>query len=256
MIKEGTAHHPHSLQDPQILADWIEQNTKPVKNNIPVIQGMTFIKSWYYSFDHLYKEIPKDSVYAECSGPAFFPCYERYDEEMGNQWGLTGTTIIVPNNPSSEKRWVLSANPIGRQPSAFDLAFLAKGYYVISPRLLSQAGPLKTDWDSLYMRLQSAGFSAKPILEGTGAGAGEACAWAIGHPGQVSEILTVNPILRSLQNNATDLTILNHLQRMRFRWFVQRHGPARHSKKTEWHWNNSIRNWEGGSHWQQRSMTH
>ena len=104
MIKEGTAHHPHSLQDPQLLADWIEQNAKPVKKNIPVIQGMTFIKSWYYSFDHLYKEIPKDSVYAVCSGPAFFPCYERYDEEMGNQWGLTGTTIIVPNNPLPEKQ--------------------------------------------------------------------------------------------------------------------------------------------------------
>ena len=209
MIKEGTAHHPHSLQDPRLLADWIEQNAKPVKNNMPVIQGMTFIKSWYYSFDHLYKEIPKDSVYADCSGPAFFPCYERYDEEMGNQWGLTGTTIIVPNNPLPEKRWVLSANPIGRQPSSFDLAFLAKGYYIVSPRLLSQAGPLKTDWDSLYTRLLLAGFSAKPVLEGNGAGAGEAFAWAIDHPGQVSEIFSVNPILRSLQNN---INIVNNLE--------------------------------------------
>jgi hypothetical protein len=170
---------------------------------------MTFIKSWYYSFDHLYKEIPKDSVYADCSGPAFFPCYERYDEEMGNQWGLTGTTIIVPNNPLPEKRWVLSANPIGRQPSSFDLAFLAKGYYIVSPRLLSQAGPLKTDWDSLYTRLFLAGFSAKPGLEGTDAGAGEAYAWAIDHPGQVSEIFSVNPILRSLQNN---MNILDNLE--------------------------------------------
>ena len=211
MIKEGTAHHPHSLQDPQLLADWIEQNAKPVKKTIPVIQGMTFIQSWYYSFDHIYKEIPRDSVYAACSGPAFFPCYERYDEDMGNQWGLTGTTIIVPNNPSPDKQWVLSANPIGRTPSAFDLAFLAKGFYVVSPRLLSQAGPLKTDWDSLYTRLQSAGFSAKPVVEGTGAGAGEAFVWAIEHPDHVSEIFSVNPILRSLQTNINILTNLEPL---------------------------------------------
>ena len=213
MIKEGMAHHPHSLQDPELLADWIEQNAKPGKNNQPDIDGMKFIKSWYYSFDHLYKEIPRDSTYAACSGPAFFPCYERYDEEMGNPWGLTGTTIIIPNNPLPGKHWVLSANPIGREPSVPDLGFLEKGYYIVSSRLLSQAGPLKTDWDSLYTRLLSAGFSAKPVLEGTGAGAGEAYSWAIDHPGQVSEIFSVNPILRSLQTNINILKSLEPLAR-------------------------------------------
>jgi hypothetical protein len=209
MIKEGLGHHPHSLQDPRLLADWMEQNSKPVRNNIPVVQGMAFIKSWYYTFDHIYKEIQKDSVIADCSGPAFFPCYERYDEEMGNQWGLTGTTIIVPNKPLPGKPWVLVANPIGREPSVFHLAFLARGFYIVSPRLLAQAGPLKTDWDSLYTRLLSAGFSAKPVLEGSAAGAGEAIAWSIVHPDRVSEIFTVNPLLRSLQTN---INILHNLE--------------------------------------------
>src|SRR3954447_9600592 len=28
MVKEGTAHHPHSLRNPKPIADWVEQNVQ------------------------------------------------------------------------------------------------------------------------------------------------------------------------------------------------------------------------------------
>src|SRR3984893_7187594 len=40
MIKEGTAHHPHSLRDPSIIAGWIEKCVQAVQNNPPVLNGM------------------------------------------------------------------------------------------------------------------------------------------------------------------------------------------------------------------------
>jgi hypothetical protein len=42
------------------------------------------------------------------------------------------------------------------------------------------------------------GFSKKPAMEGAGAGAGEAYAWAIENPDKVSCIYGENPVLRSI----------------------------------------------------------
>jgi pimeloyl-ACP methyl ester carboxylesterase len=213
MIKDGAAHHPHSLQDPTIIADWIEQNVQPVKNNEPIFNGIKFNKSYYYSFGKIYKYLPKENTYAECSGPLFFPCYERYDQQTGSTWGITGMTIIVPKVPAADKAWIFRANRIGREPSDVDLAFLAKGFYIVAAPVVSQAGPLQKEWDSLYTLLSSSGFSNKPVLEGTGAGAGEAYAWAILHPDRVSAIISVNPVLRSLQTNDSIVNKLNLLAR-------------------------------------------
>jgi pimeloyl-ACP methyl ester carboxylesterase len=211
MIKEGTAHHPHSLQNASIIAGWMEQSVQPAPADSPDLSVKKFDKSWYYSFGSLYRFLPEENDYAVCRGPLFFPCYERYDEESGSPWGLAGLTIIVPKKPTPGKQWVLRANQVGHEPSAFDLALLAKGYYIIAPPLLAQAGPLQKDWDSVYDRLVSEGFSRKITMEGIGAGAGEAYAWAIVHPDRVSVIFSVNPVLRSLQmdSNISDrLTML------------------------------------------------
>jgi len=35
IMKEGVAHHPHSLIDPTPIADWIEQHMHPVEANRP-----------------------------------------------------------------------------------------------------------------------------------------------------------------------------------------------------------------------------
>ncbi len=199
MIKEGTAHHPHSLRDPSLIADWIEKSVQAVQNNPPVFNGMKFRKSYYYSFRSVYNYLPVENEYVTCRGPLFFPCYERYDQVTESTWGITGMTMIVPVKPAPGKPWVFRADRIGREPSDFDLALLASGFYIVAAPVLAQAGPLQKEWDSLYNLLTSNGFSKRPVMEGNGTGAGEAYAWAISNPEHVSTIFSVNPQLRSLQ---------------------------------------------------------
>jgi hypothetical protein len=199
MIKEGTAHHPHSLRDSSFIADWIEKSVQSVKSNPPIFKGMKFWKSYYYSFSNIYKYLPMENEYVTCRGPLFSPCYERYDQQTESTWGITGITIIVPLKPAPGNPWVFRADRVGREPSDFDLELLANGFYIVAAPVVAQAGPLQKEWDSLYNLLTTNGFSKKPVLEGTGAGAGEAYAWAILNSGHVSTIFSINPLLHSLQ---------------------------------------------------------
>ncbi len=40
IMKEGVAHHPHSLIDPTPIADWIEQHMHPVEANRPLVRRL------------------------------------------------------------------------------------------------------------------------------------------------------------------------------------------------------------------------
>jgi pimeloyl-ACP methyl ester carboxylesterase len=194
IIKEGTAHHPHSLQDPKPIADFIEQaQAAPAAR--PAFLDDTFIKSSYYSVENSYIYLQKEDTYATCRGPQFSPCYDRYDK-TNRSWGTTGMAVLVPKNPASRKLWVLRADRIDRTTSEVDLALLARGYYIVVPPLLAGRGPQREDWDAVYQLMIDAGLSKKPALEGLGAGAGEAYAWALENADKVSCIYGVNPVLR------------------------------------------------------------
>jgi len=131
MIKEGAAHHPHSLQDPKPIADFIEQaQAGPAAR--PALLDHTFVKSSYYSGREFLHLPPKEDTYATCRGPQFSPCYDRYDK-TNRAWGTTGMTVLVPKNPAAGKPWVLRADRIDRTTSEVDLALLAKGYYIVVP---------------------------------------------------------------------------------------------------------------------------
>jgi len=104
--------------------------------------------------------------------------------------------VLVPKNPAAGKPWVLRADRIDRTTSEVDLALLAKGYYIVAPPLLAGRGPQREDWDAVYQLMTDAGFSKKPALEGVGAGAGEAYAWAVENADKVSCIYGENPVLR------------------------------------------------------------
>ena len=199
MIKEGTAHHPHSLIDARPLAEWIEQNSQPTADNRPQFLGDNFIKSYFYSLKNSYRPLKEEETYATCRGPMFSPCYERYDDKIKSEWGVTGTTVVVPQTVAPGKPWVLRAGSLDRD-SAVDLALLAKGYHIVVPPLTAQSGAVKQQWDELYKLLVNNGFSKKPALEGTGAGAGECYAWAIENPDQVACIFGENPVLHSLMS--------------------------------------------------------
>jgi len=104
--------------------------------------------------------------------------------------------VLVTKDPAARKLWVLRADRIDRTTSEVDLALLAKGYYIVVPPLLAQRGPQREDWDAVYQLMTDAGFSKKPALEGVGACAGEAYAWAVENADKVSCIYGENPVLR------------------------------------------------------------
>jgi hypothetical protein len=107
--------------------------------------------------------------------------------------------VLVPKTEAAGKPWVFRADRIGRDASAIELALLAKGFYIVTAPYLGQ-GPVLAEWNAVYTNMISHGFSKKPAMEGAGAGAGEAYAWAIENPDKVSCIYGENPVLRSIMS--------------------------------------------------------
>src|SRR5882757_7165322 len=148
MIKDGTAHHPHSLRNPKPIADWIvEHMQSEAESKRPEFVDETFIKSYYYSFESTNIYLKEEKTYANCRGPGFTECYDRYDAKTESQWGLTGLAIILPKVVAPGKPWVFRADAID-QNSAIDRALLARGFHIVIPPLTAQAGPLQKDWDA------------------------------------------------------------------------------------------------------------
>ncbi|HEY4205763.1 MAG TPA: DUF5703 domain-containing protein [Puia sp.] len=213
LIKEGPGHHPHSLRDPALIAGWMESNTAPERSLSPVIPGIGFDKSYYYSYANSYRYLKEENTYATCRGPLFTGWYVRWDEHTGSDLGIEGMTIIAPRIPAQGKPWVFHADVIGHETDTVDLALLAKGFYIVSAPVTSQAGPLTEQWDKLYEALTGQGFSKTPVMEGAGAGGGEAYYWAIAHPDRVSCIYAKDPILRSLRAKAALVDSLEPMAR-------------------------------------------
>jgi len=196
MIKEGTGHHPHSLIDPKPIADFIEQHVQASTTPRPEIVDDTFTKSYYYSTENSYVYLPKEDTYATCRGPQFTPCYDRYDKAGKSSFGVTGMAVLVPKTEAAGKPWVFRADFVG--PDALvDQALLARGFYIVTGPVPYDVGPVPAQWDATYNYLTDHGFSRKPVMEGSGAAAGEACAWAMENPDKVSCIYGENPIMHS-----------------------------------------------------------
>ena len=141
MIKEGTAHHPHSLRNPKPIADWIEKNARPTGDR-PDFADETFTRSSYYSFADSYRKLEEEKTYAVCRGPGFTECYDRYDATTKSPWGVTGMAVIVPRTVAPGKPWVFRADRIGRDAAVVDLALLAKGFHIVAAPVVAQSGPV------------------------------------------------------------------------------------------------------------------
>lgn len=206
VIKDGPAHHPHSLRDAKPLADWIVEHCRAAGER-PEFARSGFAKSSYYGLASTYAWLEPEQTYATYRGPGFTPCYDRYDATTESPWGVAGMAVIVPNQAAPGLPWVFRADPVGRD-ALVDQALLAKGFHLVVAPLTAQAGPLEAQWDEVYKSLVERGFSPKPVLAGRGTAAGEAYAWGIAHPDKVSCIYGENPALRSLMNKAP---LLDHL---------------------------------------------
>jgi pimeloyl-ACP methyl ester carboxylesterase len=210
MIKDGHAHHPHSLKNPKPIADWIEQHLLPAAGTRPDFADERFIKSYYYSLESTNLWLKEEKTYANCRGPGFVECYDRYDESTSSQWGVTGLAVIVPRTAAAGKLWVFRADAITRD-AVIDQALLSRGFHIVIAPLTAQSGAVRTQWNNAYQLMTEHGFSKKPVMEGTGTAAGEAYAWAIENPDKVACIVGRNPALRSLMSKTSPLENLSPL---------------------------------------------
>jgi len=211
MIKDGPAHHPHSLRDPKPIADWIVEHSQPAAER-PEFAKTGFAKTYYYGLTNAYLPLAAEQTYATCRGLGFTPCYDRYDATTDSPWGVAGMAVIVPKEIAPGKPWVFRADPVERD-ALVDQALLAKGFHIVVAPLTAQAGPVQAQWDEVYKSLVERGFSTQPVLAGRGTAAGEAYAWAIANPDKVSCIYGENPALRSLMAKTPPLEQLEPLAR-------------------------------------------
>jgi hypothetical protein len=199
VVKEGHAHHPHSLKNPKLVADWIEQHLVPSSANRPAFADATYSKSYYYSLEPSFIYLKEEQTYATARGPGFTESYDRYAAPTSGTFRTNGMAIVVPHTPATGKPWVFRADALERNATV-DQALLAKGYHIVTPPLTAQAGMLQQQWDATYKLLTDNGFSSKPVMEATGAKGGEIYAWAIANPDKVSCIYARNPSLHSLMS--------------------------------------------------------
>jgi pimeloyl-ACP methyl ester carboxylesterase len=206
MVKDGAAHHPHSLRDPKQLADFIEQSQQPALLEPPAFVGKAATRTAFYSTTSDYREIASEKTYAACRGPWFAPSYDRYEFRLDNI--RMPVTAIVPKTPAAGRPWVFRADPVARD-SAVDLALLGKGFCVVTgPVPTDTDGPVLDQWNAVYKHLTAAGLSKKPVMAGAGGAAGEAYGWTAENPDKVSCIYAENPILH------THLTRVQPLERL------------------------------------------
>jgi len=66
MIKDGTAHHPHSLRDPKPIADWIVGHLPRADGGRPAFADEKFVKSYYYSGASTNLFLKEENTFALC----------------------------------------------------------------------------------------------------------------------------------------------------------------------------------------------
>ena len=206
MVKEGYAHHPHSLNDPKPIADFITSSVRETVSAPPAFVPVKSSRSSYYSDESLYNYFPEDHAYITCRGPLFVPCYDQFQFNVPNVRG-SGLNVIVPKKPATGNPWVFRAGFAGRD-AVLDQALLAKGFYIVTGPVPFDVGPVPAEWDATYKYLTDHGFSKKPVMEGAGAAAGEVYAWAMANPDKVSCIYGENPIMHS---NLSKILLLDSL---------------------------------------------
>jgi hypothetical protein len=209
MIKDGAAHHPHSLRDPKPIADFIEQSLRPAGGQPPDFVGEVFTKTSFYGAESDYREIPSEKIFAACRGPWFAPSYDRYEFRIDGV--RMPVSVIVPKTAAAGKPWVFRADFVTRD-AAVDLDLLGHGFHVVTgPVPTDTDGPVLQQWNAVYEHLTDRGLSKAPVLEGAGGAAGEAYAWAIENPDKVSCVYAENPILRSHMSKTQPLDNLTPL---------------------------------------------
>lgn len=203
MIKEGYGHHPHSLKDPKVIADFIEQSVNETHAAPLAFLPATDARQYYYSVDSRFDYFPSEQTYVTCRGPLFTPCYERYEMSLPGVEAFS--KVIVPQNPAPGKPWVFRAD-FPSADDAVDQALLAQGFYIVTGAVpFNHDGPVMEQWNRIYQHLVQAGLSKKPVMEGARGAAGEVFAWAIRNPDKAACVYAEDPFMHSNTANVQPL---------------------------------------------------
>ena len=195
VVKDGPAHHPHSLQDPNLIADFIEKACKTEVKETPSFLPERFQKSTFYSTRTSYDYAPTEKLWLTKWGPEFTGSFDKYS--FGLQGVEGSVAVFVPENAASGNPWVYRCDQLERD-SEVDFALLAQGFHIVVASVPYNAdGSILDHWNSIYNYLTGKGFSTKPILAGRGASTGEMYCWGIENPDKVSCIYGENPIMRA-----------------------------------------------------------
>lgn len=121
ITKEGVAHHPHSLEDPTLIADWIEQHLHPVEANRPAFVDSNYTKTHFYSLENFFMYLKKEDTYATVRGPGYVPSYDRYSLKGASSpptyFRADDMSIVVPQQPAPGNPWVFYAYRWSATPS-------------------------------------------------------------------------------------------------------------------------------------------
>ena len=195
IMKEGSGHHPHSLHNPKMIADFIEQSFNESKPAVPGFANEESTRKSFYNPVETYTYSEDEGTFLTRRGPFFSNCYNRY--EVGIKGVEGSTNIIEPVDPLPGKPWVLRADYVDWD-AVVNFELLEKGYYIVTGAVpYNFDGPVLSQWDLIYKYLSDQGFAKKVILEGKGRAAGEVYAWGIENTDKVACIYAENPILHS-----------------------------------------------------------
>src|SRR4030095_9645039 len=148
-------HPPHSRRDPKPIADWIEQNSRPLSEVAPPFAGAKYTRSSYYSTESRYLNFPSEAVFVTCRGPGFVDSFNRYQFSINGVEG--GITIVAPKQPAPNLPWVFRSDLLERDATV-DLALLAKGFHIVTgPVHYNADGPNLSHWNAVYQHLVECG---------------------------------------------------------------------------------------------------
>ncbi len=200
LVKDGFSHHPHSLRDPNIIADFMERSFAELSGTgvradepTPAFLPQRYTKSWYYGTGPAYSWLESQPAWISTWGPVFGGAYRKYFFNIDR---ISRLTVYAPATPAPGMPWVYRADVLAGD-STVDLALLERGFHIVVGPTTTSIGPVAEEWDRLYAYLVDKGFSPKPIVAGRGGATGEVYAWAERNPDKVACIYGENPILRA-----------------------------------------------------------
>lgn len=195
MVKEGFAHHPHSLHNPKPIADFMEASVKETITK-PDFLDSNYTSGWYTGKASLYKSVPEEGINITYRGARFTGSYRRYVFQLPGVESFI--TVIAPSEPAAGKPWVFRSTYVKRDDQLTQ-ALLEKGYYIVTGAVpYNFDGPQLSHWNTIYRYLTGKGFAARPVITGEASGAGEAIGWATENPDKVSAVYAENPIFKTI----------------------------------------------------------